>query len=1543
MDGWIDELLHSLLFCRCKAVNRKQTSSPSKNHTSESNHMSLHFPYKAKALMRFKAQDGQFILGNNQIVTVTGTTDEDGDWLDVMDQEGGSGSVPAGFLVEIEPDADQETQHQQLPIPPAAASIPQAESLDPIKQSNEPVEPIKTLNKHQPAPISAPIQNPPSSDASIQKPNSTSPPNIATPPPASKASNPSASIEPPSAGKTSNPPASIEPPSAGKTSNPPASIEPPSAGKTSNPPASIEPPPTSVQSSTTLSKTPPPPAAKPNALRDRIAMFNKPTAGSSSPPPNIRPKPPIARKPMNIPPPAPPIEAAQNTQTSTLTSHQDEGARSTEQSGMSAADAEESVKAGGSLKDRIRLLQQQQQAVASESPSPTPPKPKREWKRPQPAPTDDLHPILPTQEIPGVDEKLADPDKEAASHSTEVDNATGEATEEDDEVARRQRIAERMAKLGGAKMGFGLPGLMPKPSLPRQSSDGLKPAPEEPPVEESSASALPPERIVMPAIPRRAAPPRRKAPAPSKSPSALETPLVEDHLKSTATADEDRARHLQGDSQPQEQHVEESRPVDDLSAPITETHDNVPLSSDITHPGLPHPERQDVSVQSHEDLASDHLPGRPAQNFEYAPISSEKDLGENDNVPENLQHHGNDESDEFAHVSRQGTSSSIESPIPPQLPHETDRSDGGLAHQQALQHEPLTHPTSDQVRRSLEENRHTSDLPSSVRHDGRHASPNHPPESKSLFEPDESLHDSIRKPVSSAGPPSPAIIDAVKEDMPLEHSRSRAPLTDKASEGRAPSHEINYKADPGMAIYEPDPLPISSDPLSFPSATPASESPVVNKSTHDMDGDYEVDDDAPAPRPLDKPTETQLSAEPLPIQAAAVETPEANTTSGAIDKRVAVGLPTNDEDEEVARRRRIADRLAKMGGRSMMGGSSPHRPLPEPPVAQDIPAPQEEKSEITETHENQPEMPTEDNQSEGLPADNQAEDDDDAARRRRIAERMAKMGGRSMMGGMMPMFSPQQGGGSAANVSKNALPMNKAPSPAQPTRALPPAVHPVKSGSTDSYSAPSPPQRADPMPFIPDPLDRPHESPPPIPPNRPSIPSPAVHPSKSSSTDSYSAPSPPQRVAPIPTILDYTEKSHESPPIPPNRPEGTYPVHSPATGSPHRPRVPNAYSSPKRTSPFSRSADDQLPSSAETHPDTLHYGPPENAEFLSRTPPTRSVPTLPIASPFALGISDESAGPPEFTLRRHGESGYEPEPAFESPRVNEAAADDLESEETMEAFSSAPAQHHQQQQQHNMINSFKARDLDIASERWWRSRPVAPPSSVTSLDDVLIRLQGTSSLNKGVTISQYELIVIRDDYSKTVVNVKFGDNPEDESATELTQSHFPPPEPHDVSTLQALSHSLGPQIVSRAKAKEDEKGFKGVEGPSFVKTIIQSLGNALEPVGSTFGQVIYHCDVIHDAKGSQPEIHIKDDIRPGDIVASYGAAFKGKGIGHNSMTLGSLNTPHAGVVSENDIKKNKFKAFGVFNGKVELLSYRLDELKSGSIVVYRVLDKTFVD
>jgi hypothetical protein len=587
----------------------------------------------------------------------------------------------------------------------------------------------------------------------------------------------------------------------------------------------------------------------------------------------------------------------------------------------------------------------------------------------------------------------------------------------------------------------------------------------------------------------------------------------------------------------------------------------------------------------------------------------------------------------------------------------------------------------------------------------------------------------------------------------------------------------------------------------------------VTSDTHRPDHGQD-EGDALVPHSFDThPTNAQVTAEPMSVDAISATIPKTDSTNqGAVEC-----TPTEDEDEEVCRRQRIAERLAKMGGKSMMGGPSPRRPLPEPPVVQHTLTTEDENLDTMESCENPAEVVTDDNQIESVPVDNAEEEEEESARRRRIAERMAKMGGRPMMGGMMSMF-PQQSPGSAAGAPKSTSTVNTAPSPAQPTRALPPAAHPQKSNSTDSNSVPSPPRRAAPVPTIPDPTDRPEESPP-IPPNRPRIPS-------TSRVES----------------------------------EGTHSDRSPATMSSHRPRIPNAYSSPKRSSILSqgRLADEQLPNPAETHSEDLANVPYENAELLPTTPPTRSIPKLPTASlaVSVLGSSDENM--PEEPIEPESNPGMDqalaPEQMYRAPRG------DLESEQTIEAGLPVPAHH-----QMDRMNSFKARDLDIASERWWRLRPVAPPSSVTSLDDVLIRLQGTSSLNKGITISQYELIVIRDDYSKTVVNVKFGDNPEDESSTELTQSHYPPPEPYEIGQLQTLSHSLGPQIVSRAKDKEDEKGFKGLDGSSFVKTIIQSLGNALEPVGSTFGQVIYHCNVIHDSRGSQPEIHIKDDIRPVSI------------------------------------------------------------------------------
>lgn len=1419
--------------------------------------------------MRFKAQDGLFVLDPDQTVTVTAPTDPDAEWLNVTNAQGGSGSVPAGFLVDIDDDASHDIQPPVKPPDPISGS--QSQQSDHPNPSNDLPESIKPSGQPDPA-----------ASAAVQKP-------------------------------TPNAPASISicriPSSSQLSSLPPNRPTEPIISVAQDVPPNSQLP----SSASTPTKGPPAPAAKPNALRDRIAMFNKSSPSTPAPSPVVRPKPPIARKPMNIPPPAPPIEASEDPSTSAPCSHQDEVARSTVQSGMSAADAEESVKAGGSLKDRIRLLQQQQQqqAAAAETCS-TPPKPKREWKRPPPPPTDE-GPLPPVPvNFPSIhgeaaveDEQSVDRYPELVSNMAPEVETRGTEEEEEVEVNRRRRIAERMAKLGGAKMGFGFPGpaVPPKPAASlTQSSEGSLQTPQEPMAEE--VTSLPPERIVMPTIPKRVGPPRRKAPAAAKvattsevSLEAVITPAANSLGSTESMIDNSLSQAIQNDESTlryDPHKLPESNPAGAIESDGNSLHaSDVPLvhsssSSDID------------ATEPREDVAPNEPPDDSRSlHHDKGHFHSEDDFGSptpHANVPQNLSE------PEAASYPDRFTSASA---------HEPDQSPSGVTvPNQSLEDFLPTSQVADSPRSSCTGSKN---LQTEVESHGLGGV--QPVECSSFnFEQSEhnvdtqgGLHVSHAKSNSFNEKAYPEMSHQHEEEGPqlLPSIRSDSPDGQMSMAAVPPYFHSPAAGDISIPLSNSEAssnVEVETRPAIAPSQ------PYHFMKSYDSGEQGHVENDFAVPLNKKQSLDSQSNSisaervdhldEPSTITAAALP---AGKNSGS---RVACAV--NEDDDETARRQRIAERLAKMGGRSMMGGAPSNCPPLESPIVHDALLTEEPISQSADAGENQDQLAIAEN-LKGLP-DEEGEEDDETARRRRIAERMAKMGGRSMMGGMVPLFAP--GPSNAASPTRKASTANNVSSPLQPSRALPTPVHPNLPSSNDSSpamsSAPSPPRRAAPFP---NPTDSHENSPPRIPPNRPTI---------------SSTPAPEDEVPPS--------------------------ARSSVSMSPHRPRVPTAYhSSPKHSSllrqpslPGSvQSMDEQVGGSVEGQANSLGHMPNDPAEFLSKTPPTRSIPSLPnsAAAGATLGISYAGGAPDELltnnTFEAEQNSGMnldvEPELSFEKSSKGR-------SHQSTGSEAGLPADENMGRQK-----SFKARDLDIASERWWRCRPVQPPSSVTSLDDVFIRLQGTSSLVKGVTISQYELIVIRDDYSKTVVNVKFEDNPDDESSTELTQSHYHPPEPYEVSKLQSLSYTFGPQIVSRAKAKEDEKGFKGIEGSTFVKTIIQSLGNALEPVGSTFGQVIYHCNVIQDSKGSQPEIHVMDDIRPGDVVACYGASFKGKGIGHNSMNLGSLVNPHIGVVYENDIKKNKFKAFGIFNGKVELMSYRLDELRSGSIVVYRVLDKTFID
>lgn len=471
-------------------------------------------------------------------------------------------------------------------------------------------------------------------------------------------------------------------------------------------------------------------------------------------------------------------------------------------------------------------------------------------------------------------------------------------------------------------------------------------------------------------------------------------------------------------------------------------------------------------------------------------------------------------------------------------------------------------------------------------------------------------------------------------------------------------------------------------------------------------------------------------------------------------------------------------------------------------------------------------------------------DDDETARRRRLAERMAKMGARPMMGGMMPML-PSSGMG-----------VNRRPS-----------TH-ASSGSSASPNVP--PSRALP-------------TPPPVPPSRP-LPSPrstGTPPPDATIAPPTYIPSPPKRVAPTPRYTQagdnsYTEIEDHASTVttsstsqPANVQAGTPaltderarpparlppPPHSPAS----RPKLPSAYQNvPKRSSVLSQ------PGVAWTQePAKIGTEAVEEDRDMTNT------------------LDDDNPGPPPPIPAHRPSVPYDPSKetdnvmrpsSFDSPRSNdqqlsmsEGDAPQPASPGMLRTDSHTQAEDTARTASHGSPkSSFKARDLDLASERWWRTKPVSLPSSVRNMKDVLVRLQGSSTLQKGISTYHYELIVIRDDYSKTTARIHFQEG-DDESSTEMTQTHYPPPV-YSISALQDLSAAIGPQILARAKAKEDEKGVKFVgseeDGKAFVKMILDSVGIALEPVGQTFGEVIYKCE-IQDLKAAHPEIDVKDDIRP---------------------------------------------------------------------------------
>ncbi|KAK7048802.1 hypothetical protein R3P38DRAFT_2871394 [Favolaschia claudopus] len=232
-----------------------------------------------------------------------------------------------------------------------------------------------------------------------------------------------------------------------------------------------------------------------------------------------------------------------------------------------------------------------------------------------------------------------------------------------------------------------------------------------------------------------------------------------------------------------------------------------------------------------------------------------------------------------------------------------------------------------------------------------------------------------------------------------------------------------------------------------------------------------------------------------------------------------------------------------------------------------------------------------------------------------------------------------------------------------------------------------------------------------------------------------------------------------------------------------------------------------------------------------------------------------------------------------------------------------------------------------------------PPQDVAPSDSI-----------DSMSSSQWELP------SLSTGSIDFGGGIDTTFDVEATTSPPPPPKPaHPESSQQPPPpkatevHYSSDDLVAiwgrvgvhlcEAATQLYEKSKKSLIGDGtysgFVNAALHEVPNAARSSPATWGHLIY------SQSGGSVQKRLSD-IMPGDVVALFDAKLKGhKGLSTYSQTVGA-GEPLVGIVSEFEAKKSKIRVFQanqhVGQQTVEAASYRLEDLKSGIVKVYRVLE-----
>lgn len=357
--------------------------------------------------------------------------------------------------------------------------------------------------------------------------------------------------------------------------------------------------------------------------------------------------------------------------------------------------------------------------------------------------------------------------------------------------------------------------------------------------------------------------------------------------------------------------------------------------------------------------------------------------------------------------------------------------------------------------------------------------------------------------------------------------------------------------------------------------------------------------------------------------------------------------------------------------------------------------------------------------------------------------------------------------------------------------------------------------------------------------------------------------------------------------------------------------------------------------------------------------PIRAVPPPPSSAPAPPPVparqdsSDDlySASPPRQSMDRppppppHAapppaqDRSYPPTPTYQTSAPPFSPPTRQSTRQSLDVPRASMSQRRSTDQSRPDNNGFIATDVDMGEQTQWWTQPDLPPPVFQNRNDVLFEMEESSTPRRGgrTTIAK-DCYILFIDYSQTVITARFDSRePTDVS---FEQRHEPPPARLRQDQLEDFWQRYGYRINEAVASKKDSVVGDG-SPRALVLDLIRPLQGALLPVGTrAYGALVY-------ANLANASVQQFDEIRPGDIITLRNAKMAGKhGTMHQkyAMDVGMQGREHVAVVVDWDGTKKKVRAWeqGREKAKVRLESFRLGDLKSGEVRVWRVVGRQWV-